>query len=224
MILSGKPVDLIISFLGGVFIALTPCIYPLIPVTVGYIGVKSGGSKAKGFILSLNYVLGIAVTYAFLGLLASLTGKIFGEVSSNPITHIVVGGVIVVLGLSMLDLFAIPALRFVKLPEVKKGNNFSAFLLGLISGLVASPCLTPVLGSILAFLTIKKSLVYGTLLLFTFALGMGLPLIIIGTFSAALTGIPKLGRWMDYIKKAFAILLIVAGLYLVISAIKRMFI
>ncbi|MCX5709907.1 MAG: sulfite exporter TauE/SafE family protein [Candidatus Omnitrophica bacterium] len=222
MILSGKPVDLIISFLGGIFMALTPCVYPLIQVTVGYIGAKSGGSRVKGFILSLNYVLGIAVTYSFLGLLASLTGKIFGAVSANPITHIIVGAIIVTLGLSMLDLFAIPVFRFVKLPEAKKNNNFSAFLVGLVSGLVASPCLTPVLGSILAFLTIKKSLAYGTLLLFTFALGMGLPLIVIGTFIASLTGIPKLGRWMDYIKKALAIILIVAGLYLAISAIRRM--
>jgi len=221
MTLSGNPLDLLAAFLGGIFMALTPCVYPLIPVTVGYIGVKSGGSRVKGFILSLNYVLGIAVTYSFLGLLASLTGKIFGAVSSNPITHIAAGAVIVVLGLSMLDLFAIPVFHFVKTPEVRKNNNFSAFLVGLVSGLVVSPCLTPVLGSILAFLTIKKSLAYGTLLLFTFALGMGLPLIIIGTFSAAFTGIPKLGRWMGYIKKALAIILIVAGLSLVISAISR---
>ena len=224
MILSGKPIDLAISFLGGIFIALTPCVYPLIPITAGYIGANSEGSKGKGFILSLNYVLGIAVTYSFLGLLASLTGRIFGEVSSNPITHIIAGGVIVIMGLSMLDIFSIPAFSFIKLPEVKKGNNFSAFILGLVSGLVASPCLTPVLGSILAFLAIKKKLLYGTLLLFTFALGMGLPLIVIGTFSAALTGAPKLGKWTNYIKKTFAVLMIAAGLFLVISAVREMLI
>jgi len=222
MILSGKPVDLLISFLGGIFMALTPCIYPLIPVTVGFIGGRSGGSKLKGFVLSINYVLGIAVTYSFLGLLASLAGLIFGQVSAHPLTHIIVGSVIVVFGLSMFDLFAIPLPRFVKVIDVNKNNYFYSFILGLVSGLVASPCLTPVLGSILAFLTIKKSLVYGTLLLFTFALGMGLPLVILGTFSAALTGIPKSGKWMAYIKKIFALIMIVSGVYIIIAAIWRM--
>jgi thiol:disulfide interchange protein DsbD len=223
MILSGKPVDLLISFLGGIFITLTPCIYPLIPVTVGFIGSRSGGSRAKGFILSLNYVLGIAVTYSFLGLLASLTGMIFGQVSAHPLTHIIVGSLIAVFGLSMLDLFVIPLPHFAKTPDINKDNRFYSFILGLISGLVASPCLTPVLGSILAFLTIKKSLVYGTLLLFTFALGMGLPLIILGTFSAALTGIPKSGRWLNYIKKFLALIIVVSGAYIVIAAIWRIF-
>jgi thiol:disulfide interchange protein DsbD len=223
MILSGKPVDLLISFLGGIFMALTPCIYPLIPVTVGFIGGRSGGSRVKGFILSVNYVLGIAVTYSFLGLLASLTGLIFGQVSAYPATHIIVGSVIIVFGLSMFDLFTIPLPRFARTPGGNKDSYFYSFVLGLVSGLVASPCLTPVLGSILAFLTIKKSLVYGTLLLFTFALGMGLPLIILGTFSAALTGIPKSGKWLTYIKKILALILIVSGAYIIIAAIWRIF-
>jgi cytochrome c-type biogenesis protein len=221
MSFSGTPFDYLIAFFGGVLVSFTPCVYPLIPITVGYIGVKGGGSKPQGFILSLAYVTGIAVTYSFLGLLASLTGTFFGSVSSSPIAYFFVGAVIILFGFSMLDLFIIPVPRFIKLPTFKKQNYFSAFLLGLCSGLIASPCLTPVLGSILVYLTTKKNLVYGTTLLFSFAYGMGLVLILIGTFSALLAHIPKSGRWTEHIKRLGGSVLIGLGIYFIYTGIRR---
>lgn len=222
MNLSGTPLDFPIAFLGGILVSFTPCVYPLIPITIGYIGVKAERSKAQGFFLSASYVTGIAVTYSLLGLLASLTGTIFGTISSSPVAYFFVGAVIILFGLSMLDLFIIPVPRFIKLPAFKKQNYFSAFVLGLSSGLIASPCLTPVLGSILLYLTTKKSLVYGTTLLFCFAYGMGFVLVLLGTFSAALIHLPKSGKWMENIKRFAAFVLILLGVYFIVTAIRRL--
>jgi thiol:disulfide interchange protein DsbD len=210
-------------FAGGLLVSFTPCIYPLLPLTISYIGIEAGGSKRNAFILSLLYVCGIAVIYALLGLIASLTGTIFGKFSSSPITHIFLGIVIIIFGFSMSGFISIPIpfLRLIKFPQLKKGDKFGAFVLGLSSGLVASPCLTPVLGSILLYLTVEKSLFYGSLLLFVFAFGMGSSLIIASIFSAALLSVPKLGKWMKYISKALALVLIIAGLYFIVEGIRR---
>lgn len=221
MIISGRPVDFLAVFVSGLLVSFTPCIYPLLPITLSYIGIEAGGSKRNAFILSLFYVCGVAVIYSLLGLIASLTGTIFGKFSSNPAVYIFFGIVIIIFGLSMSGLFFIPFLRLIKIPQLKKGDKFGAFVLGLSSGLVASPCLTPVLGSILLYLTVKKSLIYGSLLLFVFAFGMGTSLIIASIFSAELLSIPKLGKWMEYISKVLALLLVVLGLYFIIEGIWR---
>lgn len=222
MNLSGSPVDYLAVFLGGVVLSFTPCVYPLVPISAGYIGVRAGGSKIKGLILSLVYVTGVAITYSVLGLAATLTGKIFGAISTHPITYIVVGTVIVIFGLSMLDLFHIPLPVILRLPVNKKEGYFSTFLLGLNSGLVISPCTTPVLGTILVYLATKKNVLYGMTLLFTFAYGMGLLLILVGPFSTLLLSIPKSGKWMVYIKRASAVILIGMGLFFVFTGIRRL--
>ena len=196
MNLSGNPIDYLVAFFGGVLLSFTPCVYPLIPISAGFIGVSAAGSKLKGLFLSLVYVTGVAITYSILGLIASLTGKFLGAISANPVTHIVAGVIIILFGLSMLDIFRIPLPAIIKLPKVKKGNYFSVFFLGLSSGLLVSPCVTPVLGAILAYLTTKKNILYGMALLFSFAYGMGLILILLGTFSTVLLSLPKSGKWM----------------------------
>ena len=221
MNLSGTPLDYLVVFLGGIVVSFTPCVYPLIPISVGYIGANSSGSRLKGFILSLVYVTGIAVTYSLLGLAASLTGSIFGTVSAHPLTYIFVGGIIIFFGVSMLGWFNIPLLNIIKPTPHKKQNYFSTFILGLTSGLIASPCLTPVLGAILAYLTTKNNLLYGMTLLISFAYGMGLILILSGTFSGILAALPKSGKWMEYIKKAGALVLIGMGVYFIIVGLKR---
>lgn len=221
MNLSGNPIDYVFAFFGGVLVSFTPCVYPLIPVSAGYIGARSSGAKLRGLALSLAYVTGIAVTYAALGLTASLTGKIFGAISSYPLTYIIVGSIIVIFGLSMSGLFVLKVPVFVNRPGLNKQNYFSIFFLGLASGLIIGPCTTPVLGAILLYLATKKNLFYGATLLFTFAYGMGLLLILIGTFSSVLVNrLPKSGWWMAHIQKAGAFILIGFGLFLVFSGIK----
>jgi thiol:disulfide interchange protein DsbD len=222
MNLCGNPFDFFLAFLGGVLLSFTPCVYPLVPVSAGYIGIKSNGSKLKGLILSLVYVTGIALTYSGLGLVASLSGSLFGSFSANPITHIIVGLVICGFGLAMSGLFHMPIPNLVK-PSAPKGNGYLAVLvLGLTSGLVISPCVTPVLASILAYLATRKNIFYGTALLFSFAYGMGLLIILVSTFSSILFGLPKLGEKTAYVKKIFAFILIAAGVYFIFTATKRL--
>ncbi len=201
--------------------SFTPCVYPLIPISAGYIGVKAGGSKLKGFTLSLIFVGGVAMAYSLLGILASLTGRIFGAYASHPITYIFVGIIVIIFGISMLDVFTMPLPKIFKPQKVKKEGYFPTFILGLSSGLVVSPCVTPVLGTILVYLTTQKSILYGATLLFVFAYGMGFILILAGSFSAILVNFPKSGKWMLYIKKGCAFIIILMGLYFVYNAIRR---
>ena len=223
MSLSGNPVDYIYAFLGGITLSFTPCVYPLIPVSVSFIGAKSS-SGFKGFILSLVYVSGIALTYSVLGLFASLTGVFFGSISSHPLTYIAVGVVIIVFGLSMFGLFNIP---FNINPKVnasllKSKSYLSIFLLGVTSGFIISPCLTPALGSILSYLATRKNVFYGASLLATFAYGLGLILILSGTFGGFLTNIPKSGKWMVYFQRAAGVILVSMGSYFVYIGIRRL--
>ena len=210
------------AFLGGLLLSFSPCIYPLIPVTIGFIGIKSVDSKLKSFSLSFVYVTGVAVTYSLLGLTASLTGKIFGKVSNHPVTNLIVGIIILFLGLSMLGIFSIrvPGLIKVKFP-VKKGY-IPAFLIGLASGLLISPCLTPALGSILAYISTRKNIFYGMILLMTFAYGMGLPLIIVGTFGGRLLGSTRLSRWSLHLQKLFALAIFAVGVYFMFNGLRRL--
>jgi thiol:disulfide interchange protein DsbD len=220
MNLSGSPIDFLFAFLGGIAMSFTPCVYPLIPVSIGYIGINSAGSRLKGFILSIVYVSGVAITYSLLGLLASLSGHLFGSLVSLPVVHIIVGVLILLFGLAMLELFHLRLPQPTKLFNHKKANYPSTFLLGLISGLVVSPCLSPALGAILAYLATKKHILYGMLLLVSFAYGMGMVLILAGTFGAVLMNLPKAGIWMAYVKKAFALILVVAGIYFIFIGIR----
>lgn len=214
--------DYIHSFLGGVGVSFTPCVYPLIPLVISYIGIKDGATtRRKGFILSFTYVTGMAIAYSALGLIASLTGTIFGSISAHPITHLSVGIIIIFFGISMHGIFHLPTVNLIKPPVLKEKNFFSIFLLGLSSGLVASPCTAPALGTILALLAKEKRVLYGSTLLLTFAYGMGLVLILAGTFSTFLLKIPKPGKWMVYVKKIFSLVLIGIGLYFAIEGIRR---
>jgi len=222
MTLSGSPFDYLVAFFGGILASLTPCVYPLIPVSIGYIGVKAGGSKLQGFFLSFSFVTGIAVIYSILGLVASFTGTIFGSISAYPATYFVVGGIIIIFGLSMLDLFHIRLPQLIRFPQTNNRGYFDAFLLGLGTGLIVSPCLTPILGSILLYLTAKKSILYGTTLLLAFAYGMGLIFIFAGIFSSLLVSLPKSGNWMVYIKKFFALVILVMGFYFIFVGMRRL--
>jgi cytochrome c-type biogenesis protein len=221
MMLSENPVDYLKAFLGGVGISFTPCVYPLIPVIIGYIGIKAGTARLKGFTLSLTYVSGIAVTYSLLGLFASLTGRLFGTISSAPLTYMAVGAVVVFFGLSMLEVFNLSLPALIRLPVLKDRNYFSTFLLGLSSGLIIGPCTAPALGTILLYLATKKNVIYGVTLLFSFAYGMGLVLVLAGTFGSLLVKLPKSGRWLVYIKRLGAVILLGVGLSFIFTGIRR---
>ena len=135
------------AFVAGVLTSFTPCVYPMIPITAGYIGGRSaGGTRLQSFLLSLSYVFGLALMYSTLGAIAATTGMIFGRWSSNPILNLTVAGVFIILGLSMLGVFELPLPRaLTNLSPQKKGSGCAgAFLLGVVSSFVASPCTAPV--------------------------------------------------------------------------------
>lgn len=196
-------------FGAGLLTSLTPCVYPLIPVTVSILGAKKAESKGKAFVLALSYVLGIAVTYAALGAFAALTGSLFGQVASNPWVNIAMAVLLAVLSLNMLEVFQfqLPGLAGAS-AGARKAGVVSNFLLGLAFGLVASPCTAPVLGAVLLWVGKTGSVVRGSSLLFVFALGMGAFLLAVGTFSSLATTLPKSGNWMIRVKTAMGVLLL----------------
>jgi thiol:disulfide interchange protein len=196
-------------FGAGLITSLTPCVYPLIPVTVSILGAKKAESRGKAFLLALSYVLGIAVTYAALGAFAALTGALFGEVASNPWVNIAMAVILAALSLNMLEVFhfRLPGLAGASAGQRKTGF-VSNFVLGLVFGLVASPCTAPVLGAILLWVGQTGSVVRGSSLLFVFALGMGAFLLAVGTFSSLATTLPKSGDWMVRVKIVMGTLLL----------------
>lgn len=207
-------------FIGGILTSFEPCIYTMLPITTAFISSQSGGSKLKGFFLSVIYVLGIAVTYSALGAIAALTGSIFGEISATPITNILMGNVCIILGLTMFDIFTIKVPAFIANLQSKKiGKGFvTIFFLGLISGFVIGPCAAAVLGTALAYVATKQNVLFGVSLLFTYSIGMGVILIIIGTFAGFILSLPKPGPWMGRIRKAIGFILIGIGEFFIYKA------
>ncbi len=218
------------AFLAGLLISFTPCVYPVIPIQLGFIGGqtsagalgKSRGSR-RGFVLSVLFVVGMASVYAALGAAASLTGTLFGIWAASPWTFLFVSQVVLALGLSMLDVFQLPSPQFLTHwnPQ-RKGNGYlSALVIGASSGLVVGPCTAPALGAVLAYVGTQGHVAFGASLLFVFALGMGALMIVLGTFGGVLLGLPNSGAWMVKVKKGFGVVMILIAEYLLIEAGRR---
>ena len=209
-------------YLGGVLVSFTPCVYPLVPVTIAFIGARGSGSRGRAFILSLIYVLGMAVTYTVLGALAALSGKLFGQIQSNPWTYFLIGNLCILMGLSMLDVFSlrIRTPSFVTRVQTRKrtAGMAGSFLVGAASGLVMGPCTAPALAVVLGYAATRQNVAFASSLMFVFALGMGTLLILIGTFAGLLAGIPKSGSWMVRISHSFGWILLGTGEYFLINA------
>lgn len=207
---------LVFAFIAGIGVSFTPCIYPMIPITVAIVGGQSINKPLKGFYLSLFYVLGIAVVYSALGVAAASTGSLFGSAVKSPWVVGFVAVVFVGLALSMFGVYELklPAAMAEKFGGKKKGGGIiGVFFMGLVSGTVASPCVGPVLVSLLVYIASTGSMVLGFWLLFVFSWGMGLLLIAVGTFSGVLNVLPKSGLWMVMVKKILGIVLLGAALY-----------
>ena len=213
---------ILVAYLGGVLASFTPCVYPVIPITVAYIGARSSSSRTKGFLLSIVYVLGMAAVYTALGGFTALTGKLFGQIQTNPWIYLIVANICILMGLSMLGVFmvSIPMPQFLTgfRPEGESGGFVGSFLVGAVSGLIIGPCTTPVLAVLLSLIAARQSAVFGMSLMFVFALGMGTLLVIVGTFSSFLSSIPKSGLWMTRINKIFGWILIGMGEYFLLKA------
>ncbi len=211
----------IAAYLGGLVISFTPCTYPLIPVTVGFIGAQGTTSKLRGFLLSLCYVTGLAITYAALGAVAALSGRLFGQMQTTPLIYFIMANVCLIMGLAMLDVFKISIPLPQKLLSYTAGGKkgfIPSVLLGMASGFVIGPCTAPALGVLLGFVALKTHVLMGIGLLFVFAFGMGTLLMIVGTFAGAIAALPRSGAWMTLINRVFGVILIGAAEYFLYTA------
>ena len=216
---AASPLAFVGFFLLGVGSSFTPCIYPLIPITISILGSNQAESKLRAFLLTLAYIGGIAFTYATLGLIAAFTGSLFGSLSGNPWVLIGMSVLIMAFGLNMLDVFQIRLGNFAGGGTgQRKPGMLSNLVYGLTFGLIASPCTAPPLAAILTFVATTHSLVIGPLALFVFALGMGSILLLLGTFSSLMTRIPKSGMWMIAIKKVMGYLMVAMAGYFMFKA------
>jgi cytochrome c-type biogenesis protein len=207
------------AFAGGLLASLTPCIYPLIPVTVAYIGTRAATSRKQGVLLSVAYAAGIAVVYALLGGVAALSGRIFGLIASHPLTNGVVGIILLLMALSMLDVIALPLPAFLPGSNTgKQGGLVGAFSFGLCSGLVVSPCTTPVMGTLLLFVAARQNVLFGMSLLFVFACGMSTILLCMGAVSGLAARLPRSGPWLVLVKHGLAIMMACTGVYFIYQA------
>jgi len=212
----------LLVYVGGVVTSFTPCVYPMIPITVGFMGGQVGNSRVRTVALVLCYVLGIAVTYAGLGAAAALTGATFGTFANNPWVYVGVSGVIALFGLAMMDLFTLPLPAFLTrgLGGARRGF-LGAAAMGLTAGLVAAPCTAPVLGAVLVYVASQQNVVFGVALLFVFALGLSTLLVVVGLFTGLVANLPASGPWLERLKRAFGAVMVGVALWLGYGAYLR---
>lgn len=209
-------------FAAGLATSLTPCIYPMIPITAGVIAGTSAGTRSKRRVvgLTLTYVVGMALLYATLGLLAGLSGSLFGSVSSNPWARLAIANLLLVFALGMLDVIpmAAPARLLAWAASLQGGSYPAAFFMGATSGVVAAPCGAPAFAAVLTWVATTRSAFLGFAYLFVFALGMTAILVLVGLFSGTLSALPRSGRWMEWIKRGAGVVLLgMAEYYLVLA-------
>ncbi len=214
---SGSVQTYVFVLVAGIITSFTPCVYPVIPIITGYIGARQVDSRREAFLLSLFYVIGMAVTFSALGIMAASTGMLFGDVQSNPWTHIVVGNVILIMSLWFLGIINMPVPSF-RIPGFKQKGLLQTFILGLVSGIIAAPCTAAVLVIILSYVGTKQNMLFGGTLLFTYAMGLGTLIIIAGTFTGAVKTMIKSGQWPERIKKFFGIAMLFLAEYFFIQA------
>lgn len=214
-------------FVAGLLLAFTPCVFPMIPILSGIIvGQGEKLEKARAFVLSLSYVLGMAITYALAGVAAGLSGKLLSAALQNPW---VLGGfalVFVVLSLSMFGFYELQLPNSIQSKfndasnKVKGGSTFGAFTMGALSAVIVGPCVAPPLAGALLYIGQSHDVVLGGSALFAMALGIGVPLMLVGTSAGAL--LPRAGGWMDAVKKVFGVMLLGVAIWLISPVISIM--
>ena len=206
-----------VLFAAGLATSLTPCVYPMIPITAGILGGAgaSGISRRRTALLTGAYVGGLALVYALLGLLAGLTGSLFGTVASSPWAYFVTGNLLLVFGLALLDVFTVNAPQRLASWAGRLGASspMGAFGMGAASGLVAAPCGAPAFAAVLTFVAGTGSAVLGFVYLFVFSLGLTALLVGVGLSSGLLAALPLAGRWTLWVKRGGGVLLLLMAEY-----------
>ncbi|MBN1203788.1 MAG: thioredoxin family protein [Myxococcaceae bacterium] len=200
-----------IVFLGGLLTAMTPCVYPLIPITVSVFGARKAEGRGKALVLTSSYIIGMGVIFSALGVLAAKTGQAFGALLGHPGVVMGLAVFLLVLATSMFGAFelALPSSLQNRLSSVGGAGVAGAFLMGSVSGFLAAPCTGPVLTGLLAFVAKTANTGLGAGLLFIYALGIGVPFFLIGVFTVRL---PRGGVWMEWVKSVLGIILVALAL------------
>lgn len=216
----------VFSFLAGLAVSFTPCIYPMIPITASILQSQQGTSHWRNFGLSLSYVLGIATIYSALGYVVAISGDYFGYWLSNPWFILTLFFFFMYLAGSMFGFYDLKMPRFLtrKRAEIKRGGSFVyTFLVGVVTGSVASPCVSPALIAILGFVAQSEQPIVGIFSLFFFTLGMSTLLLIVGTFSSFVSKMPRAGAWMLEINRALGFLILYIGVSFILPLIPDVF-
>jgi cytochrome c-type biogenesis protein len=201
-------------FVGGLISASSPCVLAIIPLVIGFVGGYSEGNKRKALTYALVFALGLSITFTILGAIASLVGGLFGDV--GKFWYYLAAGVAVIMGLYLMGILRFNIPQPVSLKTKHKGI-IGAFLLGLLFGAASSPCATPVLAVILAFVATKARIIYGVSLLFVYAMGHCALIILAGIFTGFVESYAKsrgVGNFSALTKKISGILIFLGGLYI----------
>ncbi|MEA2344497.1 MAG: thioredoxin:protein disulfide reductase [Thermoanaerobaculia bacterium] len=203
----GLPLTLLILFVGGLALNLTPCVFPMIPITVGFFAMQSDGRRSRRFALSLAYVLGIVITYSALGVFAALSGRMFGSWLQSPAVLIGFAVLMLVLASSMFGVWEFRVPQFITNRSAGRAGVAGALTMGLFVGIVAAPCVGPVVVALFTLVAAIAKPTIGMAMFATLAFGLGFPYLI------ALNVFPKPGEWMVQVKKAMGFVLIAMAFY-----------
>lgn len=206
---------LLALFVGGLLLNLTPCVFPMIGITLSIFGARKTETTPRAMVNAIAYVLGIMVTYTALGVVAALTGGLFGAALQNAWVNVGLGLLLVVLSLSMFGLYELqaPAWLLDRAGGANTGSVVGLFVSGLAVGIVAAPCVGPFVIGVLGLIAQRGSVAFGLQTMGTMSFGLGAPYLVLATFSNLLGGLPRAGDWMDWVKKFFGVLLAAIGLY-----------
>jgi thiol:disulfide interchange protein DsbD len=212
----GILITFLLIFLGGLGLNLTPCVYPLIPITVSYFGGQTAGKSGKRLLMAILYVLGIAIVNSALGTLAALTGGLLGAFMTNPIVLIAIAGILIALSLSMFGVyeFGVPSF-LMNIGGGSRTGYLGALLMGLTMGIVAAPCIGPFVIGLLTYVASTGNPFIGFSMFFTLSMGLGLPFIFLAFFSNKIDSLPRSGEWMVGIRIIFGLILVGMALYFV---------
>jgi thiol:disulfide interchange protein DsbD len=215
----GILVVLSLLFLGGLALNLTPCVYPVIPLTVSFFGGQAHGQRRRSFALAALYVLGMATMYSGLGVAAALSGKLFGAALQSPWVLGGVAAVLVALALSMFGLYDLVMPSALVQKTGARTGAVGAYAMGMLVGIVAAPCVGPFVLGLLAFVAARQNALLGFVLFFALSLGLGLPYLFLAAFSGRIAALPRAGFWMEGVKKIFGWVLLAMAAYFVKTAL-----
>lgn len=206
-------VSIAVILIAGLLTSLTPCMLSMLPITIGYIGGYETENRQQAAIQSIWFSLGLATTLAGLGIVASFVGQVYGQIGLS--LPIIVSVIAILMGLNLLEALPLQLPSFDTIEWIPKQipHSLKSYLLGLTFGLVASPCSTPVLATLLAWVSTTEDIVLGGVLLLAYAVGYVAPLVLAGTFTATLKKLLELRKWSSWITPTSGVLLVGFGVF-----------